>query len=324
MIVRIQRRLYRRLAHHAQRVHLKGRACRCRESFHQECRIPPHQKAAVTQGGVSLRQIGNRRVQSVADLPHGRKALIDQRRFRNARVVGNISERLCARGLFFSLLEHRIYFDVAVRASSAARGSRLRPQTWQRVIVHAAVAHLLSASASRWAIRGVIPIHSTGVPNARMTLPPLAVTAYRSSPSSSVVRAPWVNLPVSPSGMPWARVSAFIAWIVSATFVCCTASLNHRSPWCSSPCIMVSIWSGPRRKCSPSCLVSGLIPAIADLHLCETAVHEQLRSRDIAAVIGREKHHGLGDLIGCTGPTERNNVGHALQVLLARLGGMPS
>src|SRR6266581_5982218 len=50
MIVRIQRRLYRRQAHHAQRVHLKGRACRCRESFHQECRIPTHQKAAVTQG----------------------------------------------------------------------------------------------------------------------------------------------------------------------------------------------------------------------------------------------------------------------------------
>src|SRR5213594_2434257 len=44
MIVRIQRRLYRRLAHHAQRVHLKRRACRCRESFHQECRIPPTRK----------------------------------------------------------------------------------------------------------------------------------------------------------------------------------------------------------------------------------------------------------------------------------------
>ena len=94
--------------------------------------------------------------------------------------------------------------------------------------------------------------------------------------------APWVNLPVSPSGMPWARVSAFIAWIVSATFACCTASLNHRSPWCSSPCTVVSTWGGPRRKGSPSCLVSGLIPAVDDLHLCETAVHEQLRSRDIS------------------------------------------
>src|SRR2546425_11114062 len=110
-----------------------------------------------------------------------------------------------------------------------------------RVSDHVSLAHLLSASASWWAIRGVMPIHSTGVPNARMTLPPLAVTAYRSSPSSSGVRAPWVNLPVSPSGVPCARVSAFIAWIVSATFACCTSSLNHRSPWCSSPCIMVSV-----------------------------------------------------------------------------------
>jgi len=30
------------------------------------------------------------------------------------------------------------------------------------------------------------------------------------------------------------------------------------------------------------------------LHLCETAIHEQFRSRDVAAVVGREKHHGLG------------------------------
>src|SRR4029434_2403687 len=110
-----------------------------------------------------------------------------------------------------------------------------------RVSDHVLLAHLLSASASWWAIRGVMPIHSTDVPNARMTLPPLAVTAYRSSPSSSGVRAPWANLPVSPSGVPCARVSAFIAWIVSATVACCTASLNHRSPWCSSSCIMVSI-----------------------------------------------------------------------------------
>src|SRR5438128_3686706 len=153
----------------------------------------------------------------------------------------DISERLCALGHCFSPLEHRNEFDVAVRASSAAHGSRLRTHAWQRISDHVSLAHLLSASASWWAIRGVIPIHSTGVPNARMTLPPLAVTAYRSSPSSSGVRAPWVNLPVSPSGVPWARVSAFIAWIVSATFACCTASLNHRSPWCSSSCIMVSI-----------------------------------------------------------------------------------
>src|SRR5712691_5161189 len=66
-----------------------------------------------------------------------------------------------------------------------------RTHSWQRASDHVSLAHLLSASASWWAIRGVMPIHSTGVPNARMTLPPLAVTAYRSSPSSSGVRAPW-------------------------------------------------------------------------------------------------------------------------------------
>jgi len=38
-----------------------------------------------------------------------------------------------------------------------------------------------------------------------------------------------------------ARVSAFSAWIVSATFACCTASLNHRSLGVH-PCIMVSTW----------------------------------------------------------------------------------
>src|SRR6267142_231762 len=146
-----------------------------------------------------------------------------------------------------------------------------RTQAWQRVSDHVSLAHLLSASASWWAIRGVIPIHSTGVPNATMTLPPLAVTAYRSSPSSSGVRAPWVNLPVSPSGVPWARVSAFIAWIVSAPFACCTASLNHRSPWCSSSCIMVSILA---RSLDVSSVEARQRHAKASgglrLHLCET------------------------------------------------------
>src|SRR5215510_4519648 len=145
-----------------------------------------------------------------------------------------------------------------------------------RVRDHVSLAHLLSASASWWAIRGVIPIHSTFVPNARMTLPPLAVTAYQSSPSSSGVRALWVNVPVSPSGVHWAGVYAFIAWIVSAVFACFIASLNHRSPWCSSPCIMVSVRAirgvGFRRQ---RCL--GAHSAIDGLHLCETAIHEQLR-----------------------------------------------
>src|SRR3989475_11095740 len=138
-----------------------------------------------------------------------------------------------------------------------------------------------------------------------MTLPPPAVTAYRSSPSSSGVRAPWVNLPVSPSGVPWARVSAFIAWIVSATFACCTASLNHRSPWCSSSCIMVSIRARSLDVSSVDAKASGGLR----LHLCETALHEQLRCREIAAVIGRKKHDDLRDLLGRTEPAEGHNAG---------------
>src|ERR1700730_16424611 len=53
------------------------------------------------------------------------------------------------------------------------------------------------------------------------------------------------------------------------------------------------------------------------LYLCETAIHKQFRSRDVAAVIGCEKHHGLGDLVGCAKPAERNGVGNHLRALLA-------
>ena len=48
--------------------------------------------------------------------------------------------------------------------------------------------------------------------------------------------------------------------------------------------------------------------ATGDLHLGETAIHEQLGSRDVAAVVGREKHHGLGDLLGCAEPAEGNTL----------------
>ena len=60
---------------------------------------------------------------------------------------------------------------------------------------------------------------------------------------------------------------------------------------------------------------------IDGLHLCETAIHKQFRSRDVAAVVGCEKHHGLRDLIGCTEPAERNTVGNHLQALLAHFCG---
>jgi len=56
---------------------------------------------------------------------------------------------------------------------------------------------------------------------------------------------------------------------------------------------------------------------IAYLHLCEAAIDKQFRSSDVAAVVGCEKHHGLGDLIGYTEPAERNIVGNHLLALLA-------
>src|SRR5262249_60521128 len=48
--------------------------------------------------------------------------------------------------------------------------------------------------------------------------------------------------------------------------------------------------------------------AVRGLHLCEAAVHRQLRSRDVAAVVGCEKHDGPGDLIGRAEPAERSGA----------------
>ena len=47
---------------------------------------------------------------------------------------------------------------------------------------------------------------------------------------------------------------------------------------------------------------------VRGLHLCEAAVHRQFRSRDVAAVVGCKKHHGLGDLIGRAEPAERSGA----------------
>ena len=57
------------------------------------------------------------------------------------------------------------------------------------------------------------------------------------------------------------------------------------------------------------------------LHLRKAAIHEQFRSRDVAAVIGREKHHSFRNLIGGTEPAERNCAANHLQALLARFRG---
>ena len=58
--------------------------------------------------------------------------------------------------------------------------------------------------------------------------------------------------------------------------------------------------------------------AINGLHLCDAAIHKQFRSRDVAAVVGCEKHYGLRNLVGCTEPAKRNSAGKHLQALLAR------
>src|SRR6266550_8345282 len=53
------------------------------------------------------------------------------------------------------------------------------------------------------------------------------------------------------------------------------------------------------------------------LHLCETAIYKRFRSRNVAAVVRCQKYYGLGDLIRCTEPAERNIVGKHLQAFLA-------
>src|SRR5712692_4853176 len=63
---------------------------------------------------------------------------------------------------------------------------------------------------------------------------------------------------------------------------------------------------------------SRAVSALNGLHLCHAAIYKQFRSRDVAAVVRCEKHHRLGDLIGCTAPAERNTGGQHLPVLLAR------
>src|SRR3982074_3811471 len=53
------------------------------------------------------------------------------------------------------------------------------------------------------------------------------------------------------------------------------------------------------------------------LHLRETDIHEQLCSRDVAAVVRCEKHDGLRDLVGCAEPAERYHAVDHLPALLA-------
>src|SRR5258705_5438169 len=65
------------------------------------------------------------------------------------------------------------------------------------------------------------------------------------------------------------------------------------------------------------------LSVISRLHLCKATIHKQLRSRDVVAVIGGEKRHGLRDLIGCAEPAQRNTAGNGLHAFLCRFCGMP-
>src|SRR5712692_11102392 len=59
----------------------------------------------------------------------------------------------------------------------------------------------------------------------------------------------------------------------------------------------------------------------SSLHLCDPAIHEQLDSRDVATVVGREEHHCLGNLVGSTEAAEWHRGGDHLRTLLACLRG---
>src|SRR5258705_672705 len=72
-----------------------------------------------------------------------------------------------------------------------------------------------------------------------------------------------------------------------------------------------------------TCISSPDLLMVALLYLCEAAIYEQLRSRDVAAVIGREKHHGLCNLIGSTEPAEWHGAGNRLHAFLGRFHGTP-
>src|SRR5271168_431619 len=73
---------------------------------------------------------------------------------------------------------------------------------------------------------------------------------------------------------------------------------------------------------SPELTGQFLLPrscATGGLNLRQAAIDEQFRSRDVAGVVGGEKHHGFGDLIGRAESAERDRAGKHLQSLLANL-----
>jgi plasmid stabilization system protein ParE len=75
------------------------------------------------------------------------------------------------------------------------------------------------------------------------------------------------------------------------------AALDQLLPFPNQGHKRPDLTSRPGRQSRPC---GGSSPsAINHLHLRETAIHKQFNSRDVTAVVGREKHHGLRDLIRC-------------------------
>ena len=82
-------------------------------------------------------------------------------------------------------------------------------------------------------------------------------------------------------------------------------------------CIVIVVaWAGLTGRSDPMSLAA-VCQRCLTLNLREAAIHEQFRSRDVAAVFGREKHHRLGDLIGRAESAQRNSISNHLQALLA-------
>src|SRR6266404_5748881 len=97
-----------------------------------------------------------------------------------------------------------------------------------------------------------------------------------------------------------------------------------------------SVWSVLLRTLLPATLTSALYRPVRDgthvlpqsrsliaSHLCEAAIHEQFRSRDVARVVGREKHHGPRDLIGRAKSAQRNTAGNEFHAFLGPSYGVP-
>ena len=138
VIVRVERRAYRRLRNHAQRLQLKRRADRRLKSLDQQHSIAPDNKAAIRARLQSLGAVGNRRVDALADLPHRRKSLVHQRRRRNPRIDRRRSSQ---RG-------HRRQLSSRINSTSTRRADKKIPPRKRSVRLLHSILHGLATQAT--------------------------------------------------------------------------------------------------------------------------------------------------------------------------------